>query len=113
MEQSSNLQVTWHICKNKEKLWVQWVHAYYLKGHTVWETNPKNASWIIQKIFKSRRYLLSAGYSENDLSLTDNFSIKTVYKKLTRGICKGTLEETYLQQQRMPQVDFYLKISHS
>ncbi|XP_075092225.1 uncharacterized protein LOC142172494 [Nicotiana tabacum] len=34
----------WNICTRKEKLWVHWVHTYYVKGQAVWSVEPKNAS---------------------------------------------------------------------
>nr|XP_016437896.1 PREDICTED: uncharacterized protein LOC107763904 [Nicotiana tabacum] len=37
-------KLLWNICTRKEKLWVHWVHTYYVKGQAVWSVEPKNAS---------------------------------------------------------------------
>ncbi|XP_019255185.1 PREDICTED: uncharacterized protein LOC109233778 [Nicotiana attenuata] len=57
-------KLLWNICTQKEKLWFQWIHAYYIKGNTIWNIEPKSASWIIQKIFKAKRPFENAGHSE-------------------------------------------------
>ncbi|XP_075099218.1 uncharacterized protein LOC142176058 [Nicotiana tabacum] len=37
-------KLLWNICTRKEKLWVHWIHIYYLKGQAVWNVELKNAS---------------------------------------------------------------------
>ncbi|XP_019248784.1 PREDICTED: uncharacterized protein LOC109228056 [Nicotiana attenuata] len=49
-------KLLWNLCKKKDKLWVQWIHMYYGKRQAVWKTNPRNASWIVQKIIKAKKY---------------------------------------------------------
>lgn len=39
----------------KDKLWILWVHAYYLKGRMPWNTLTKQASWIIQNILHASK----------------------------------------------------------
>ncbi|XP_070020029.1 uncharacterized protein [Nicotiana sylvestris] len=75
-------KLLWNICTKKEKLWVQWIHAYYIKGNTIWNTQPKSTSWVIQKIFKAKRQFEEAGYSEEDVNQMEKFSIKQIYKAL-------------------------------
>ncbi|XP_019229394.1 PREDICTED: uncharacterized protein LOC109210430 [Nicotiana attenuata] len=65
-------KLLWSICTRKEKLWIQWVHTYYIKGNTIWNTEPKNTSWAIQKIFKARSYFANAGFSEEDVQKMEN-----------------------------------------
>ncbi|XP_019235180.1 PREDICTED: uncharacterized protein LOC109215551 [Nicotiana attenuata] len=72
-------KLLWSICTRKEKLWVHWVHTYYIKGNTVWNIEPKNASWAIQKIFKARNYFENARLSEEDVqkmvnALSNNYT---------------------------------------
>ncbi|XP_019230433.1 PREDICTED: uncharacterized protein LOC109211357 [Nicotiana attenuata] len=75
-------KLLWNICKKKEKLWVQWVHAYYIKDNNIWHTEPKNASWVIQKIFKAREQFQEARHSEADVSDMERFSTRKIYKEL-------------------------------
>nr|XP_009780957.1 PREDICTED: uncharacterized protein LOC104229926 [Nicotiana sylvestris] len=60
----------------KDKLWVQWIHLYYGKKQEVWETNPSNASWIVQKIIKAKIYVEAAGIDMKELAEWNYFSIK-------------------------------------
>nr|XP_016461061.1 PREDICTED: uncharacterized protein LOC107784443 [Nicotiana tabacum] len=52
------------------------------KGKSVWDTTPKNASWVIQQIFKARKYFDIAGYTEEEVKKMENFSIKHMYKAM-------------------------------
>ncbi|XP_070022732.1 uncharacterized protein [Nicotiana sylvestris] len=45
--ESAICKLLWNICTRKEKLWVHWVHTYYVKGQAMWNIEPKNASWTI------------------------------------------------------------------
>lgn len=54
-------KLLWNMCVKKDKLWVKWIHAYYMKGKSVWKLETKQASWVIQKICKARKYFVEAG----------------------------------------------------
>ncbi|XP_060190753.1 uncharacterized protein LOC132620044 [Lycium barbarum] len=54
-------KMLWNLCKKKDKLWVKWVHAYYLKGQPIWNFLPKQGSWMLKKIFKATQTLEEAG----------------------------------------------------
>ncbi|XP_019252821.1 PREDICTED: uncharacterized protein LOC109231629 [Nicotiana attenuata] len=75
-------KLLWNLCKKKDRLWVQWIHVYYKKKNTLWDTAPKQASWIVQKILKAKQYLEEVGYIEEDVEEINNFSIKNMYGKL-------------------------------
>lgn len=81
-------KLLWHVCRNKEKLWVPWIHAYYIKGQIVCDTYPKNASWVIQKTFKAKAYVIEAGYDEQRLAQLEHFSIEKVYRQLQGNLPK-------------------------
>lgn len=58
---------TWNnaaICKlflslsKKDKLWVRWVHIFYVKGSQVSEAQAKQASWVVQKSLKAKKNLV-------------------------------------------------------
>ncbi|XP_060200123.1 uncharacterized protein LOC132628355 [Lycium barbarum] len=78
-------KMLWNLCMKKDKKWIQWVHSYYIKGGSVWETQAKQASWIIRKILKANLTVAAAGYEEQDLIQMQQYSIKTMYLKL-RGV---------------------------
>ncbi|XP_019236925.1 PREDICTED: uncharacterized protein LOC109217149 [Nicotiana attenuata] len=82
-------KLLWNICTRKEKLWVHWVHTYYIKGQAVWEVNAKNASWAMQQVFQAKKYFDSAG-----------------------RISKGDVEKIGMQQSRATKVDVYIEASH-
>ncbi|XP_019262629.1 PREDICTED: uncharacterized protein LOC109240435 [Nicotiana attenuata] len=87
-------KLLWNICKQKEKLWIQRVNAYYIKWNTVWSTTPKNASWVIQQIFKAKNYFENAGYTEEEVQRMDNFSIKQMNNMAaTAALARNTEEE--------------------
>lgn len=72
------------IYSKKNKLWVQWVHSYYIKGGQVWGVISKQASRMVQKIMKIQSYVQQARISEEDLQSKPTFSIKNMYV-LMRG----------------------------
>nr|XP_016484541.1 PREDICTED: uncharacterized protein LOC107805075 [Nicotiana tabacum] len=79
----------WKLYKKKDKLWVQWIYLYYGKKQEVWETNPSNASWIVQKIIKAKRYVEAAGIDMKELAEWNYFSIKKWYKGMRGQYHRG------------------------
>ncbi|XP_019238224.1 PREDICTED: uncharacterized protein LOC109218324 [Nicotiana attenuata] len=104
-------KLLWNICKKKEKLWVQWVHAYYIKDNNIWNTKPKNASWVIQKIFKARRQFQEARYSEDDVSYMERFSTRKMYKALQGGFQKVTWRRIVCNNKGLPKWIFILRLA--
>ncbi|KAH0682843.1 hypothetical protein KY289_020595 [Solanum tuberosum] len=48
------LKHLWDLNKKKDKLWIVWVHTFYLKGRKPWEVIENQASWIVRKILQAR-----------------------------------------------------------
>lgn len=46
------LKQLWNLAKKKDKLWITWIHAYYLKDRKPWEVQNKKTSWIVGKYYK-------------------------------------------------------------
>lgn len=67
--------------RKKDKLWVKWIHSYYGNGRIIWEANSNQASWMVQKIFKAKKYFEEAG-TFMELQSMAEFSIKKMYKKM-------------------------------
>ncbi|XP_059284882.1 uncharacterized protein LOC132038189 [Lycium ferocissimum] len=50
-------KLLWVVAKKKKRLWVLWIHAYYVKGDDFGQTpTPKQASWVVRKIFDARKW---------------------------------------------------------
>nr|XP_016438087.1 PREDICTED: uncharacterized protein LOC107764077 [Nicotiana tabacum] len=104
-------KLLWNICTRKEKLWVHWVHTYYVKGQAVWNVEPKNASWAIQKIFQAKKYFTRAGMTEDDVQLMTKGSIKGIYRSL-QGVCqKVTWIKIVCNNQGQPKWIFILRLA--
>ncbi|XP_019237786.1 PREDICTED: uncharacterized protein LOC109217943 [Nicotiana attenuata] len=54
----------------------------YKKQNSLWTIQPKQASWMVQKILKAKKYFEEAGYTEEDVEGIRSFSIKTMYVKI-------------------------------
>lgn len=72
----------WAIALKKERLWVQWLHAYYIKNDALMRIPiPKNASWMLEKILKVRELIHEWG-SWQDVATSTKFYIPKAYSKL-------------------------------
>lgn len=48
----------WDLANKKDKLWIQWIHTYYIKGQQMEQVPaPKQASWMVRKIMEARNNL--------------------------------------------------------
>ncbi|XP_060200597.1 uncharacterized protein LOC132628856 [Lycium barbarum] len=75
-------KLLWNLCRKADKLWVKWVHTYYIKNQSVWNYFPQQASWMLKKIFKATKTLELAGIDNEEFTAAPTFSIKQVYLKL-------------------------------
>ncbi|XP_070013797.1 uncharacterized protein [Nicotiana sylvestris] len=80
----------WNLSKKKDKLWIQWIHCYYIKGRQVWDTYPNQASWMVRKIMKAKKNFEEAGYTHSDILALSSFSIKKLYQSLRGTFPKVT-----------------------
>ncbi|XP_019457667.1 PREDICTED: uncharacterized protein LOC109358055 [Lupinus angustifolius] len=77
-------KLLWNLASKPDKLWVRWIHTYYIKGTSNDEYQPSvNDSWILKAIMKCRT--LPKQYWTQSA-----FSTKSIYMEL-RG-----------QKQRVP-----------
>lgn len=50
-------KLLWDVEQKKDKLWVLWIHTFYIKTNDLSTMNtPKQASWLIRKIFDAREW---------------------------------------------------------
>ncbi|XP_060182758.1 uncharacterized protein LOC132612661 [Lycium barbarum] len=48
----------WDLARKSDKLWIRWIHSYYLKGEQLATALiPKQTSWMVRKIIDSRSIL--------------------------------------------------------
>ncbi|MCD7456293.1 hypothetical protein HAX54_031170, partial [Datura stramonium] len=54
----------------------------FAEGREPWNTNAKQASLIVQKIMKARKYLEEAGLNMEEILREGSYSIKGIYTQL-------------------------------
>lgn len=58
MEPDNYNKVVLGTCKQKDKLWIRWIHTYYIKGQQREHvTVPKQVSWMVRKILEAKNIL--------------------------------------------------------
>lgn len=72
----------WNLCLKKDRLCIQWVHAYYIKGGPIWHVNAPLASWMVKKILKAMDTFEAVGHNEQEVIVITKFTIKLIYSKL-------------------------------
>ena len=46
-------KLCWDLAQKEDKLWIKWIHAYYLKDQNVWQKRDQ-ASWMIRRIMNAK-----------------------------------------------------------
>ncbi|XP_009788259.1 uncharacterized protein [Nicotiana sylvestris] len=85
--------------------------CYYIKGNTIWNTEPKSASLVIQKIFKAKRQFEEAGYSEEEVNQMEKFFIKHIYKALQGSFQKVSWRKIVCNNNGLPKCIFILRLA--
>lgn len=76
-------KLLWATEFKRDKLWVKWVHSYYIKRQNVLTINLSNqTSWILRKIISTRMVMSDIG-GWSQVSTGQKFSMKTAYKILS------------------------------
>lgn len=76
------LKQLWVLPLKKDHLWVQWIHAYYIKDSYLMRfQHPKNASWILRKILALRDHITTWGGWRN-IILNQKFFIGNAYLEM-------------------------------
>ncbi|XP_070046455.1 uncharacterized protein [Nicotiana tomentosiformis] len=99
-----------NICKEKNKLWIQWVHCYYIKNKHIWEVQLNQASWIMRKIVKAKENFEAAGYNYEDLRQMHDFSIKHIDHKLRGDFSKVSWRKLVCNNAGCPRWIFMLTL---
>lgn len=101
----------WELCREKNKLWIQWIHNYYIKGKEVWGIQVKQASWMIGKILKAQETLVKAGFNHEKIRRTKKCNIKTIYHRLRGTFDKVRWKKIACQNLGCPRCTFMLTLT--
>ena len=47
-------KLCWDLANKEDKLWIKWIHAYYLKRQNEWQKREQ-ANWMIRKIMHAKQ----------------------------------------------------------
>lgn len=78
-------KLLWNVAQKKDRLWVRWMHEYYIKGQIIIsmaiQPIPNHASWIMKKILSARKFL--GEVQDGVLMLQQSqFSVRKLYHEL-------------------------------
>ncbi|XP_059302227.1 uncharacterized protein LOC132054196 [Lycium ferocissimum] len=84
--QTAICKLLWALSQNKEKLWITWIHTYYIKKLKIEDMEiPSQPSWMVRKILNMRKYWFT-GNMTNQVIQQDKFHISTAYKNLVGDV---------------------------
>lgn len=85
-----------------DKLWIKWVHIYYVKGRDISAMDVKNASWTIRKIINTKKYLEKATLKIEDAVVEGKYSIRRMYNMLSGDFPKVSWKKLICNTQANP-----------
>ncbi|XP_070028797.1 uncharacterized protein [Nicotiana sylvestris] len=100
----------WNLCQKKDRLWIQWVHSYYVKGKHIWGCDPPQASCMVKKAMKTKDTLEKAGYLYEEILKTSHLSIEKIYNKLRGDYPKVSWKRLICNNSGYPKWIFILQL---
>uniref|UniRef100_A0A1S3ZAY8 Reverse transcriptase zinc-binding domain-containing protein n=1 Tax=Nicotiana tabacum TaxID=4097 RepID=A0A1S3ZAY8_TOBAC len=97
--------------REKNKLWIQWIHSYYIKDKEAWGIQVKQASWMVGKILKAQETLVKAGFNHEKIRRTKKCNIKTIYHRLRGTFDKVRWKKIACQNLGCPRCTFMLTLT--
>lgn len=80
------LKQIWHIDCKADRLWIKWVHTYYVKSRNVFQMSiPNAATWMLKKIIGLRRRVDLVNRPWESMLSGNKFSIQKAYRVLRQG----------------------------
>lgn len=80
--QAAICKLLWALSQNKEKLWIAWIHHYYIKTQNLFDMNiPQQTYWMIRKIYTMRKHWQKLGDMQN-IVMQGKFIISKAYRKI-------------------------------
>ncbi|XP_058783126.1 uncharacterized protein LOC131657781 [Vicia villosa] len=75
-------KMLWNLYQKKDRLWIKWVHHFYMKGKNIIDYMPKTtASWIIRAIFKHNDVIMESD-DWKEFDLTGMYRTNRIYREL-------------------------------
>ncbi|XP_056685808.1 uncharacterized protein [Spinacia oleracea] len=79
------LKHSWALSMKQDRLWVKWIHTYYVKQLDFWTMPiPPGLTWSLRKIWQYRDVLMQVG-GVNQFIHAGKFKISKMYKHLQSG----------------------------
>ncbi|XP_056687909.1 uncharacterized protein [Spinacia oleracea] len=79
------LKHCWALSMKQDRLWVKWIHTYYVKHHDFWTMPvPNGLTWSLKKIWQQRDILVQTG-GVDQFIVNGKFKISRMYKALHTG----------------------------
>ncbi|KAL6506024.1 hypothetical protein OROHE_022743 [Orobanche hederae] len=105
---TSMLKLLWALHKKSDRLWVKWIHAYYIKEAQIMNMEaPCRASFLLKKILKCRS-LISGNSEWQELLRDDHFPMKKAYLLIRPAIQKMDWRDLILNSCATPRAKFIL-----
>ncbi|KAL6505387.1 hypothetical protein OROGR_025204 [Orobanche gracilis] len=102
------LRLLWALHHKKDKLWIRWIHAYYIKTVPLKNVlvHPQ-ASFLLRKILKCRDQVVNSG-NWDKLMNASSFDPKAAYDMVRPPLEKVTWKELMLNNRATPKARFCL-----
>ncbi|XP_019260505.1 PREDICTED: uncharacterized protein LOC109238490 [Nicotiana attenuata] len=95
-------KVYWDLAQKKDKIWIKWIHTYYIKGQSIVEMNiPQQASWMVRKIMEAREVIQQMPTVQYRQS-----SIKQIYLGILGNYSKVTWRTLMFHNEARPKARF-------
>ncbi|XP_060216818.1 uncharacterized protein LOC132644255 [Lycium barbarum] len=106
-------KLLWAVAMKKDKLWVLWIHSYYIKGRRLEDmVIPKQSSWIVRKIIAAREWFSTGATSvipALQMHIKEGkYSIKTAYGMMLPQYPKVNWKSLVLVQGPIPRRQFII-----
>ncbi|XP_058784051.1 uncharacterized protein LOC131658815 [Vicia villosa] len=104
------IKLLWNLQAKADKLWVLWMHTYYLKGNEVnhWHM-PSSCSWIMRKMLSYREELENSSYWHSVVQ-AGKYKTKHVYNELRCEKPNVPWYKIFYQNAARPRAKFILWI---
>ncbi|XP_060182960.1 uncharacterized protein LOC132612903 [Lycium barbarum] len=80
--QAAICELLWALSLKKDKLWISWVHTYYIMQQNLNDMKIfSQTSWMVRKIIQMRKFWVTLG-DQNTLLHRGKFHISAAYKRL-------------------------------
>lgn len=80
--QAASLKLLWNLASKADKMWVRWVHTYYIKNQNIWDFQvPSKCTWNLKRILKGRQ-LVNGDNGWQPFLKNGEFSIQKAYMNI-------------------------------